>query len=208
MRASGSTDSGVTSRMFGTILTWLQEKKKPVFVIATANSIKNLPDELLRKGRFDEIFFVDLPNFEERVEIFEIQIKKYQGKKHKVTTVENKATSKTPYIDVNVLAGLTEGFSGAEIESVITTAKVRAFNEKRSYTMDDLKYAISETHPAALGFMKETVEGLRKWRTNNYIRNANAEQNITEVSGESQDSANGGRIGRAIIMSDEEGGEE
>lgn len=180
--SSGSTDSGVTSRMFGTILTWLQEKEKPVFVIATANSITNLPQELLRKGRFDEIFFVDLPNLEEREEILEIQIKKYQGKKYKVV-IKDEENSGEDTIDLKKLAELTDGFSGAEIESLITSAKYRAFNESRAYTMEDLKVVISEAHPAAKGFMAPTVSVLRDWRDTYNVKNANASHKAEKANG-------------------------
>ena len=103
--SSGKTDSGVTSRMFGTILTWLQEKEVPVYVIATANNISSLPPEFLRKGRFDEIFFVDLPSEEERKEIFKIQIEKRKRKAEE--------------FDIDKLASLSDGYTGAEIEECV-----------------------------------------------------------------------------------------
>ncbi|MFQ6081996.1 MAG: AAA family ATPase, partial [Candidatus Aminicenantia bacterium] len=107
-------DSGLSKRIFGTFLTWLQEKKKLVFVVATSNDIHSLPPEFLRKGRFDEIFFVDLPNYQERKEIFNIHLKKRER------NPEN--------FDLDLLAKKTESFSGAEIEQVIISALYSAFS--------------------------------------------------------------------------------
>ena len=101
--------SEVTTRLFGNFLTWMQEKESPVFVVATANNIMNLPPELMRKGRFDEIFFVGLPNRTERRKIFEIHINK-------------RRKNDMQYVDINKLVDLTEGYSGADIEGVVKDA--------------------------------------------------------------------------------------
>ena len=102
-KSSGSTDGGTSSRVFGTFLSWMQEKKTPVFVVATANDVSQLQPELLRKGRFDELFFVDLPNQAEREAIWEIQIKKH-GRDSKD-------------FDLVQLGRVTDGLTGSEIES-------------------------------------------------------------------------------------------
>lgn len=170
--SSGKTDSGVTSRMFGTILTWLQEKEAPVYVIATANNISSLPPEFLRKGRFDEIFFVDLPSEEERKEIFKIQIEK------KKRTAED--------FDIEKLANLTDGYTGSEIEECVVSAMFYAWNDgKRPYTTEDLEIAMSKIQPMAKGIMSDTVSALRTWSTTHGIRNANIApkvQTVTNVS--------------------------
>lgn len=157
---SGKTDSGVTSRMFGTILTWLQEKKVPVYVIATANNISSLPQELMRKGRFDEIFFVDLPNEEERKEILKIQLKKHRRDS------EN--------FNVEKLAKISDGYNGAEIEECIVAAMFKAWNDgKRPYTTEDIEAAMEEIKPSSKGIMSSTVNDLREWSSTHGIRNAN-----------------------------------
>ncbi len=148
---SFSGDSGTTKRIFGAFLTWMQEKKKPVFVIATANSIENLPPELLRKGRFDEIFFVDLPKPDERKEIFNVHIKKRQRNPEK--------------FDINLLAKSTEGFSGAEIEEAIISAMYSAFPQDREITTEDVIHAADETVPLS-ETQYEQIQKLREWAKN------------------------------------------
>jgi SpoVK/Ycf46/Vps4 family AAA+-type ATPase len=148
LQSSGSGDSGVTSRVFATFLTWMQEKVKPVFVIATANDIESLPPELLRKGRFDEIFFIDLPTAMERKKIFEIHfgLKKRDHKKY----------------DVARLAKEADPFSGAEIEQSILSAMYRAFAENREFTTEDVLQSIKETVPLAVT-AEEKITHLRRW---------------------------------------------
>ena len=162
--SSGKTDSGVTSRMFGTILTWLQEKETPVYVIATANNISSLPPEFLRKGRFDEIFFVDLPSDEEREEIFRIQLEKYNRKSEDFDIVE--------------LARSSEGYTGAEIEECIVSSMFNAWNDgKRPLTTDDIKTVMSgEIKPMSKGIMSGTVQTLREWSSSHGIRNASIQK--------------------------------
>lgn len=147
-QSSGSVDAGVTARVFATFLTWMQEKEKPVFVIATANNLDQLPPELLRKGRFDEIFFIDLPSIEERVQILKIHI---QLRKRDVAKY-----------DLNKLAENSKEFSGAEIEQAIISAMYSAFPQNREFTTEDVLQAIKETVPLAVT-AREKVDELREW---------------------------------------------
>ena len=129
-------DSGTSNRVFSTFLTWLSEKISPVFVVATANNIYSLPLEILRKGRFDEIFFIGLPNFEERKIIFKIQLSTFRPKTWEV-------------YDLNELSLKTNYFSGAEIKQAIIEGMHFAFNEKRDFTTQDIKNGIKEIIPLA-----------------------------------------------------------
>lgn len=148
MGGSGVSDSGTTARVFSTFLTWMQEKTKPVFIVATANDVSALPPELLRKGRFDEIFFVDLPDLEERKDIFKIHLvkRKRDPKKFKVPD----------------LAVLTEGYSGAEIEQVVVGALNRAFDAGREIKQDDLASEAKAQVPLSRT-MAEDISALRMW---------------------------------------------
>ncbi|MBN2694460.1 AAA family ATPase [bacterium] len=148
--SSGETDGGTTSRVFGNLLSWMQDKKEPVFIIATANNIENLPPELLRKGRFDEIFFVDLPSSEERKDIFKIHI--------------NKRKRKPKDFDLNILAQKTVGFSGAEIEEAINEGMYIAYNNGDDLKTEDIVEAVEKTYPLSKT-MKTTIDSLRKWAT-------------------------------------------
>ncbi len=151
VQSSGSTDGGVTSRIFSTILTWMQEKTSPVFVVATANNINLLPPELLRKGRFDEIFFVDLPNQKERENIFSIHLKK-----------KGQDPSQYP---MEMLGKKTEGFNGAEIEECIKEAMFAAYVEapdNPKLLSKHLVDAILKTVPLSTT-MREQIAALRNW---------------------------------------------
>lgn len=149
-------DSGVTSRIFGQFLTWMQEKEAPVFVIATANNINNLPPELMRKGRFDEIFFVDIPTFNERVEIFRLHLQKRLKDKDVAQNI-------TPDDAMcQKLASMTEGFIGAEIEQVVISALYEAFFENRALEFKDLEKTIKNTVPLSTT-QKEQILSLRAW---------------------------------------------
>jgi len=147
-QGSGATDGGTTARVFGTFLTWLSEKTAPVFVVATANDISQLPPELLRKGRLDEIFFVDLPSPAERREIFGIHI--------------NKRKRDATKFDLETLVAQSGEFSGAEIEEAINSALYDAFYAKQEVTTDDVKTALSQTVPLAKT-MDEQINRLRSW---------------------------------------------
>ncbi len=143
-----SVDGGTGARVLGTFLTWLAEKSAPVFVVATANDISHLPPELLRKGRLDEIFFVDLPSFIERAEILRVHLVR---------------RSRNPeQFDVHALALESEGFSGAELEEAINSALFDAFHGGTEITTDHVLAALRETVPLART-MDEHVRRLRHW---------------------------------------------
>ncbi|MBL4844769.1 MAG: AAA family ATPase [Planctomycetes bacterium] len=149
-RSSSSSDGGTTARVISTITTWLQERPTSgVYVVATANDISALPPELIRKGRFDEIFFVDLPAPSERISILSIHIRK-------------RARDPESF-DLERVASETEGFSGAELEEVVIVALYKAFADgRREPTSQDLLVAVAETVPLS-HTMREQVEGLRSW---------------------------------------------
>jgi SpoVK/Ycf46/Vps4 family AAA+-type ATPase len=148
--SSGSADSdgGTSSRIFGSFLTWMQEKTSPVFVMATANRVEKLPGEFLRKGRFDEIFFVDLPSVEEREDIFRIHLAKRQRDLAR--------------FDLPQLAKTCDGFSGAEIEQGIIAAMYEAFAQDREFTQLDIIASVKSTMPLSKT-MTEQVSALRDW---------------------------------------------
>lgn len=146
--ASHSTDGGLSQRMFGTLLTWMQERVAPVFLVATANDIEALPPELLRKGRFDEIFFVDLPEPAVRKEIFAIHIKK-RGRDPKA-------------FDLKALAEAADGYSGAEIEQAILAALHEAFATGRDLSTESIVQALAGSPPLSVT-MAERVQALRDW---------------------------------------------
>lgn len=145
---SANTDGGTTARVMSTFLTWLSEKQKPVFVMATANNISHLPPELLRKGRLDEIFFVDLPNREEREAIFRIHLRKRGRDPAK--------------FDLAQLVEAAEGFSGAEIEEAIISALYDVFYLNRELATQDVLASIRETVPLSRT-MAEGITALRSW---------------------------------------------
>ncbi len=146
--SSGQSDGGTTARVFGALLTWLQEKTAPVFVVATANRIELLPPELLRKGRFDEIFFIDLPAAPERHEILRIHVAR-RGRKAEA-------------FDLARLAQLAEGFSGAELEQAVISALYDAFAEQVDLGQGHLERAVKESVPLA-ATMREEIGRLREW---------------------------------------------
>jgi len=144
----GHGDSGTSTRVFGTILTWMQEKTAPCFVVGTANNIDALPPELLRKGRFDEVFFLDLPTTSERSEIFTVHFRK---------------RNRNPQdFDIEDLASLSQGYVGAEIEQAIIDAMYVGFNEARELTTDDVRTALKRQVPLSIS-QRETVGALRLW---------------------------------------------
>jgi SpoVK/Ycf46/Vps4 family AAA+-type ATPase len=150
------SDGGTSARVFGTLLTWMQEKTKPVFVIATANNIHALPPELLRKGRFDECFFVDLPTKKERMDIFNIHLSK---------RLQNPKASGDFRYDEKVLeelADLTETFIGAEIEQTVVSALFEAYSEERSLSFKDLEKVIRNTVPLSVT-QSEQIRRIREW---------------------------------------------
>ena len=151
VQSSGATDGGTTSRIFSTILTWMQEKTQPVFVVATANDISQLPPELLRKGRFDEMFFVDLPSVEDRKSIFSIHLANNN--------------QKPDNFGLDKLAKESKGFNGAEIEECVKEAMFTAYTENPNepkLQIVHLLNAIKDTVPLSKT-MKDQIEFLRKW---------------------------------------------
>ena len=145
---SASADAGVSSRLLASFLSWMQERKPAVFVAATCNNVTVLPPELIRKGRFDELFFVDLPGSAERKQIFQIQLSKRK---------RNPAD-----FDLDRVAAAAQGFSGAEIESAVQTALYAAFARKQELSTDDLLTALSSTVPLSVTRAEEIAE-LRSW---------------------------------------------
>jgi ATP-dependent 26S proteasome regulatory subunit len=145
---SASADAGVSSRLLASFLSWMQDRKAPVFVAATCNNVTVLPPELIRKGRFDELFFVDLPNAAERKQIFSIQLTR-------------RKRNPLDY-DLDRVAEAAKGFSGAEIESAVQTALYAAFSGKQELQTGDLITALSSTVPLSTTRAEEIAE-LRDW---------------------------------------------
>lgn len=145
---SSNSDGGTAARVFGTLLTWMQEKSSTVFVVATANDISKLPPELLRKGRFDEIFFLDLPNESERKEIFNIHLKK-----------KNRNPSN---FNIDKLATITKSFTGAEIEQVLIDALFKSFNLQSDLKQVHLETVITKCIPLSKTYSTQLNE-LREW---------------------------------------------
>ena len=144
----GDGDGGVSRRMLATMLTWMNEREERVFIVATANDISCLPPELLRKGRFDEIFFVDLPKAETRQKIFAIHLAK-----HKLEIAQ---------FQLDRLAALSDSYSGAEIEQAIVAAGYEAHAARRPLNQMDVENALTQTQPLSV-VMAEQVAALRNW---------------------------------------------
>lgn len=185
-------DSGTSSRIFGTFLTWMQEKTAPVFVIATANNINSLPAELLRKGRFDEIFFVDLPTQREREEIFKLHLSKRLKDKDVASKIEINSDL------YKQLAQMTEGFVGAEIEQVVISALYEAFFNKRPLEFSDLANIIKNVVPLSVT-QKEQILAIRQWANIRAVA-ATKKDDMVEYSSkaDSEDDVNSSRGGRAL----------
>lgn len=185
-------DSGTSSRIFGTFLTWMQEKTAPVFVIATANNINSLPAELLRKGRFDEIFFVDLPTQREREEIFKLHLSKRLKDKDVASKIEINSDL------YKQLAQITEGFVGAEIEQVVISALYEAFFNKRPLEFSDLANTIKNVVPLSVT-QKEQILAIRQWANIRAVA-ATKKDDMVEYSSkaDSEDDVNSSRGGRAL----------
>lgn len=147
-QSSGIADGGTAARVFGTFLTWLSEKSAPVFVVATANEISKLPPELMRKGRFDEIFFIDLPSEQERREIFAIHIRRRGRDPQR--------------FDLAAAAAASRNFSGAEIEQAVVSALYEAYAERTDLAFSHLMQAVEQTVPLATT-MNEQIGALRAW---------------------------------------------
>lgn len=154
----GRGDSGTTSRVFGTFITWMAEKTSPVFIVATANNIQSLPPELLRRGRFDEIFFVGLPTQDERREIFQVHLSRLRP--HNLQNY-----------DLERLAYETPDFSGAEIEQILVEAMHIGFSQNRDFTTDDILEAASQIVPLART-AQDQIEFLQAWAASGKARMA------------------------------------
>jgi len=146
--AVGDDDDGLSRRVLGTLLTWMSERQRPVFVVATANDISRLPPEMVRKGRFDEIFFVDLPSPENRRDILAIHLRK--------------RSLDPARFDLEALGRASEGFSGSEIEQAIVSAMYTAHAQGRAPAQADLLAEIQETRPLSV-LLAEKVQEIREW---------------------------------------------
>ncbi len=155
-----STDSGTSQRVLGSLLTWMQEKSSPVFIVATANNIDVLPPELLRKGRFDEIFFINLPNLKERQQIFKVHLQRFRP--HELAQ-----------FNIDQMAEITPEFSGAEIEQAIIEGMYYAFNQNRDLTTEDIIKAVKETFPLAIT-AREQINYMRSWAEQGRARSASS----------------------------------
>lgn len=153
------------TRLVGTFLTWMAEQKAPVFVVATANEIANLPPEMLRRGRFDELFFLDLPNWHERREILGIHLLKRGWKPKKY--------------DLSAIASQTEGFSGAELEQLVVSAMLESYGEGRLVSQEDLEHAREQIVPLSIT-MEERVFQLREWAQGR-CRRATSDSRVTKM---------------------------
>ena len=169
---SGSTDSGVTARVFGTLLSWMQDRQRPVFVVATANNVSSLPPELMRAGRWDEMFSIDLPSQKERAEVFKIHLKKRKRDPDK--------------FNLEYLSAESAQFSPAEIEQVIVKGMFRAFSSGREVTTEDLMNALAATVPLSVT-RREDIDALRTWAQTRAVPASSAEppkiSDVAEVVG-------------------------
>ncbi len=166
-QSSGFSDGGTTARVFASFITWLQEKTSPVFVVATANKIEELPPELMRKGRFDEIFFIDLPREDERQEIFEIHLRRRKRD--------------PAQFDLHALAAASIGFSGAEIEQAIVSALFDAFDSGQELTTETVLKNVRESVPLSRT-MKEQIDKLRDWAATRARNASNTEAQAVPVT--------------------------
>ncbi|MBM4074917.1 MAG: AAA family ATPase, partial [Planctomycetes bacterium] len=159
-----SGDATMT-RLVGSFLTWMAEIDKPIFVVATANTIEKLPPEMLRRGRFDELFFVDLPTFEERKQILSIHLKKRGWNPEKY--------------DLDDLATRSDGFSGAELEQIVVTALIDAFGQGNVVSQGDLERAWRSTVPLSIT-MEDKIFALRNWAQDR-CRRATSDSRVTSM---------------------------
>lgn len=155
--ASGGGDSGTSARVFGSFLSWMQDKTAPVFVVATANDVSALPPEMLRKGRFDELFFVDLPSGKDREEILNIHLSRFNKPILSEMDADIRDGTAKQIID------WTEGFSGAELEQVVVDGMFTAFSDNRDHVcIEDFEASAEKTVPLSQT-MEARIESLRKW---------------------------------------------
>jgi ATP-dependent 26S proteasome regulatory subunit len=152
--SSSSADGGLSQRMFGTLLSWMQDHREPIFIVATANDISALPPELMRKGRFDEVFFIDLPGVDARRQIFGIHLQRRN---------RNPAD-----FNLDELADASKDLTGSEIEQAIVSGLFRAFSQQRELNTQDVLEAVAGTRPLAT-LMAERIENLRVWAANRCV---------------------------------------
>lgn len=172
INANSDGDAGTSRRVFGSLVTWMQEKTAPVFIVATANNVNILPAEFLRKGRFDEIFFLNLPTFPERQEIFKVHLQKLRP-------------SRLREFDFFTLAQKSENFSGAEIEQVIIDAMYIAFatisknGQRRDFNTEDILRATEQTVPLA-AIARPQIEILKRWAAETGARTASVDVELSQ----------------------------
>ena len=169
--SGGDGDSGTSRRVFGSLITWMQEKTSPVFIVATANNVRILPAELLRKGRFDEIFFLNLPSESERQDIFKVHLQRLRP-------------TRLREFDLGVLAKRAENFSGAEIEQVVIDGLYRAFGtfvngQRRDLMTEDILRSIEDTVPLA-AIARSQIEDLKRWAAEAGARTASNDTHLIE----------------------------
>jgi SpoVK/Ycf46/Vps4 family AAA+-type ATPase len=169
--SGGDGDSGTSRRVFGSLITWMQEKTSPVFIVATANNVRILPAELLRKGRFDEIFFLNLPSESERQDIFKVHLQRLRP-------------TRLREFDLGVLAKCAENFSGAEIEQVVIDGLYRAFGtfvngQRRDLMTEDILRSIEDTVPLA-AIARSQIEDLKRWAAEAGARTASNDTHLID----------------------------
>lgn len=167
---SDGAQDATMARLVGSFLTWMESRKAPVFVVATANSVANLPPEMLRRGRFDELFFVDLPNYHERKQILSIHL--------------SKRGWKPDMYDLPDVANRTEGYSGAELEQIVISAMIDAYGQGRVLSQEDLNRSREQTVPLSVT-MEEKVFELREWASTR-CRRATSDSRVTQMLEEEQ----------------------
>ena len=169
--SGGDGDSGTSRRVFGSLITWMQEKTSPVFIVATANNVRILPAELLRKGRFDEIFFLNLPSESERQDIFKVHLQRLRP-------------TRLREFDLGILAKCAENFSGAEIEQVVIDGLYRAFGtfvngQRRDLMTEDILRSIEDTVPLA-AIARSQIEDLKRWAAEAGARTASNDTHLID----------------------------
>ncbi|MEG3894964.1 MULTISPECIES: AAA family ATPase [unclassified Microcoleus] len=169
--SGGDGDSGTSRRVFGSLITWMQEKTSPVFIVATANNVRILPAELLRKGRFDEIFFLNLPSESERQDIFKVHLQRLRP-------------TRLREFDLEILAKRAENFSGAEIEQVVIDGLYRAFGtfvngQRRDLMTEDVLRSIEDTVPLA-AIARSQIEDLKRWAAEAGARTASNDTHLID----------------------------
>lgn len=185
MGSGASGDSGTSERVFGSLITWMQEKTQPVFIVATANNVQVLPAELLRKGRFDEIFFINLPTEQERKAIFRVHLQQLRG-------------SRLQEFNLDLLAKYSENFSGAEIQQAIIDAMHLAFGEgetgkRRDFNTQDIITALEETVPLS-AIASQQIEALKRWAAEAGARTASKDDDLLQELRDYQSSSGIGPI--------------